>query len=271
MAMERMNDARFDFVFVCLRVLSPVVLLAPVAVSACGGSETAGVNSGPKLPEGAHSETVDHEDCSDSGHRVEVLDSNGDGKPDIRRVFDKGSGHELCRVVDLNHDGKPDLYEYFDASGTVRRREFCYDDTGIVNAIEHYEGGKLARREYDAGGQHRIDTWDWFDPATPLDPKTGRPAHPARRERDTTGDGMVDQWWTWNGDKITIAVDRTGDGKPDPDTAIVLGGGDDAGTPAGGGGGGASSGPDGGAASTPPAPAVDGGAPAASAADGGKR
>lgn len=93
-----------------------------------------------------------------------------------------------------------------------------------MNAIETYEGGKLVSREYDTSGQHKVDTWEWFDPGATADPKTGRPAHPTRRERDTTGHGMVDQWWTWDGDKVSIATDRDGDGKPDPASAIVLGG-----------------------------------------------
>ncbi len=195
--------------------------LLPLAASACGGSEH---SSSAKSPETARAEALQHEDCSQSGRRVDLLDTNGDGKTDITRVYDKSSGHEICRISDLTHDGRPDMYEYFDDSGTVRRREFCYDDTGLVNAIEHYESGKLVRREYDAAGQHHIDTWDFFDPNVAPDPKTGRPAHPTRRERDTTGDGHVDQWWTWNGDKITIAVDSSGDGKPDPESTIVLGG-----------------------------------------------
>lgn len=233
-----MNEPRFDSsrVWPCaagralrgVAAVAPATLVALVVCAACGGGKS-GVG-GSKLPEGAHSEALDHENCSDSGHQVQTLDTNSDGKDDIRRVFDKGSGKELCRVVDLNHDGKPDLYEYFESDGsTVRRREFCYDDTGVVNAIEHYEGGKLVRREFDTSGQHRIDTWDWFDPSAPTDAKTGKPKHPSRRERDTTGDGQVDQWWTWDGDRVTIAYDRTGDGKPDPEATIVLGGADDAG------------------------------------------
>jgi hypothetical protein len=158
-------------------------------------------------------------------------------------------------VADVNHDGKPDLYEYFDAAGNVRRREYCYDDLGVVNAVEYYEAGKLVRREYDVSGRHRIDTWDWFDPNAPVDATTGRPAHPIRRERDTTGDGRVDQWWTWNGDQLSIANDRNGDGKPDTDTAIVIGG--DGGAPQGAAA----------AATAPP----DAGAPAASTSDGGSR
>lgn len=196
--------------------VAAAVATAGVPVAGCGGAD-AGVAT--KTPGGAQAEKYVHEKCS-SDH-IESLDTNGDGKPDIQRVLD-GSGHELCRIVDLDHDGRPDMYEFFDASGAVRRREFCYDESGAVNAIELYQGGKLAQREYDISGQHRIDTWDWFDVNAPIDAKTGRPAHPTRRERDTRGNGRVDQWWSWDGDKITIAVDRTGDGKPDPDATIVL-------------------------------------------------
>jgi hypothetical protein len=123
-------------------------------------------------------------------------------------------GREVCRVSDLDFDGKPDLYTYFDASGQVRRRETDFDGNGIVNAIEHYEGGKLSVVEIDATNDGKIDTWDVFDPAT---------GKRVRRERDLNGDGRVDQWWTWEGDKITILVDKNDDGQPDPDSAVVWG------------------------------------------------
>lgn len=197
-------------------LLLAIALSGPLA-GACGGAE----GPGSRLASGSHDEAISHEACE--GGSIQSVDTNGDGKPDIQHVTK--DGREVCRVVDLNRDGKPDLYEYFDATGAIRRREFCYDETGAVNAIETYERGKLVERQYDISGQHRIDTWDWFDPNAPVDPKTGRPVHPTRRERDTTGDGRVDQWWTWDGDKVTIAVDRTGDGKPDPDATIVLGAG----------------------------------------------
>jgi hypothetical protein len=204
--------------------LVAAVAFAPFAGLACGGGEKAAASAATPA-KGGRSEVIDHERCDLSSGNIVALDTNGDGKPDIRRVYD-GAKHELCRVTDLNHDGKADLYEYFDASGAIRRREFCYDDTGEVNAVEIYQGGKLVQREYDTMGQHKIDTWDWFDPNAPIDGKTGRPAHPARRERDIRGAGVVDQWWTWNGDKVSIATDRNGDGKPDPESVIVLGGDD---------------------------------------------
>jgi hypothetical protein len=201
--------------------------LAAVAAAACGSAEKPGAQAAVAQPTSQRSKTIEHERCDVSGSHVEALDTNGDGKPDIQRVYDE-SKHELCRVVDLNHDGKPDLYEYFDDGGAIRRREFCYGDTGEVNAVETYEAGKLVQRGYDTTGQHKIDTWDWFDPKAPIDSKTGRPAHPIRRERDVRGGGMIDQWWTWEGDKVSIATDRNGDGRPDPESVIVLGG-DDAG------------------------------------------
>ncbi len=211
------------------RLLAACGAVALLSAPACGGDRTPA--SAAKSPSPFRPETFDHERCDDRGPNVLTVDTNGDGKPDIRRVFDakpddKGA-RELCRVVDLNHDGRPDLYEYFDASGAIRRREFCYDDTGVVNAIETYQGGKLVERVYDTTGQHKIDTWDWFDPNAQIDAKTGRPTHPSRRERDINGFGLINQWWTWNGDTVSIATDRNGDGKPDPESVIVLG--DDAG------------------------------------------
>jgi hypothetical protein len=207
--------------------------------AACGGGQAtvAPSNATPQQRGTAYPETIASEGCSESGRRVELLDVNGDQKADIHKVFDKGSGKELCRVTDLNHDGKPDLIEYFDDGGNVRRREYCYDNDGLVNAIEYYDAGKLVRREYDTTHRHKIDTWDWFDASGDLDAKTGRPKHPKHRERDTTGNGKINEWWDWAGDKVTIAVDTNGDGKPDPTSAVTL---NADGTPANTGGGGGS-------------------------------
>jgi hypothetical protein len=182
-------------------------------VGACGGGNEAG--SASKLPAGVRAEGMEHEACDERG-RTDAVDVDRDGKPDIRRVYDQG-GREVCRVTDLNHDGKPDMFEYYDASGQLRRREADFDDSGVVDLIEYYQDGKLIRKELDTTGQHRIDTWDYYDPAS---------GKLSRRERDTNHDGRVDQWWTYDGDKITIAVDKNGDDKPDPEHTIVLGGGE---------------------------------------------
>ena len=177
----------------------------------CGSDNASGVASA-KLPDGVRSQVIVHEACDESGNKVEMLDANNDGKPDIKKV--SKNGREICRITDLNHDGKPDMFEYYDATGQLRRREADYDDNGIVNSIEYFENGKLVRRELDTTNQGKIDTWDFFDPAT---------GQRTKRERDATGDGRVDQWWTYEGGNVTIAMDRNGDGLPDPDSTITLG------------------------------------------------
>lgn len=186
-----------------------VASLVLASASGCGGGDAAVAKA--KLPDGVRSQAIEHESCDESGHKTETVDVDNDGRPDIRRVYD--GAQEVCRISDLNRDGKPDLYEYYDKAGQLRRREADYDDNGLVNAIELYEGGKLVRAELDTTNQGRIDTWDTFDPST---------GKRTKRERDTTGDGRVDQWWAYNGDQVTIAMDKNGDGLPEPDAVITL-------------------------------------------------
>jgi hypothetical protein len=157
---------------------------------------------------------IEHEKCDASMGRVEMLDTDHDGKPELKQVFEKSTNRELCRVVDLNHDGKPDMYEYYNADGTLRRREGAYETSDAISEVQYFENGKLIKRERDTTGQRKIDTWDTYDPST---------GKLIKRERATKGDGKVDQWWTWEGDHITIAVDKNGDGHPDPGETVVVG------------------------------------------------
>ncbi len=181
---------------VCLLVVAPFAI-------ACGDKET----KSAQAPKGYRDVEIHHEDCDGKG-QAQTLDTNGDGKPEIKQILN--GGREVCRVTDLNHDGKPDQFTYFDGAGQVRRIEGGFQDTGLVSSVEIYEGGKLVRREFAAAGQDRLDTWDFFDPAT---------GKRVRRERDSNGDKRIDQWWTWDGDKVTILVDRNDDGEPDPEVA----------------------------------------------------
>jgi len=185
---------------------------ASVAIWACSSTPEKANGGEAKAPEGP--KELAHEKCDDSMGRVVVLDSEHTGKPELKQIFDKTTGRELCRVVDLNHDGKPDMYEYYDADGNIRRREGAYDNTDAISEIQIFEGGKLVRRERDTTGQRKVDTWDTYDPAS---------GKLIKRERDNNGDGKVDQWWTFEGNNVTIAVDKNGDGQPDPNDTITVG------------------------------------------------
>lgn len=176
----------------------------------CGGDKAA--NSNGKVPTPARPTTIDHEPCETKG-RVEQQDTNGDGKVDIKRVYD-AAGKEICRGTDFSRDGKPDFYEYYAADGQVRRREADYDDNGIANRVEYLENGKLLRVELDTTNHGKLDTWDFYDSAS---------GKRVKRERDSNGDGRIDQWWAWDGDNVTIQNDHDNDGEPDPNATIVYG------------------------------------------------
>ena len=81
--------------------------------------------------------------------------------------------------------------------------------------IEVFENGKLAKRE---ARHHRPGTGRYLGL---FRPHTGKIT---RRERDSTNDGRVDQWWTYDNDKVTIAMDKNGDRKPDPSDTVTIGG-----------------------------------------------
>jgi hypothetical protein len=196
-----MRLSSFKWVFAGLGS-SFALLAGSLAVGACGGDSS---GAAAKSPTGAHPTAIEHEPCNESGNKVVEM-------PGIRYVYGSG-GKEICRVADINQNKKPDIYQYFDKDGQIRRREADYDEDGVVEAIEIYEGGKLAQRHLDVAGQHRLDTWDTYDPGS------GRRI---RRERDNDGDGRVDQWWTWDADKVTIAFDKNNDGQPDPNDTITL-------------------------------------------------
>jgi len=181
---------------------------------ACSSSTTENKPTESAKAAADEGKTLQHEKCDKSMGRVEVLDTDHDGKPELLQVFNSNNV-EICRAVDFNHDGKPDMYEYYNADGTLRRREGAYEkDVEAISEIQYFEQGKLVRRERDTLGLRKIDTWDTYDPST---------GKLIKRERATKGDGKVDQWWTWESDHITIAVDKNGDGHPDPDATIMVG------------------------------------------------
>lgn len=242
------------------------VVAAMASVWACSSTETAKPAAAGDPKAAAIDETLQHEKCEASMGRAEVVDANNDGKADITQVYDPKSSHEICAITDLNHDGKAEMYEYWDDAGNLRRKEFSFENTDALTAVELYKGGKLTERRLDTTGQRRVDTWDFYD-------ESGRRI---KRERDTSNSGRVDQWWTFNSDgTITIAVDKNADGQPDPENTITVTAAGtavapDAGTPAS-----STSSADGGGPPPPPPPPVlmpeDAGSPRDAGADGGKK
>src|SRR5262245_52797977 len=87
------------------RLLGFVALLAAPAL-ACGGPDAAG-----DAPEGARGDQSVRFQCEPGGRRVESVDANNDGNPDIRHVFE--GARETCTQFDMNFDGSVDITRFY--------------------------------------------------------------------------------------------------------------------------------------------------------------
>ena len=182
--------------------LGGVLLLA----AGCAGSGAAGdgARTGGMIKRDT---TIKHEACDTAG-ASEKIDANNDGRPDIFIV--REGAVESCRAVDLNFDGVIDSFSYNDGSGRLRRREYDYDRDGQIDEIATYSGGVLTEKDQATSMVRKLDTWDFYQNGAL-----------ARSERDSNGDGIIDQWWEYTKPGCpTIHADVNNDGKPDPGATV---------------------------------------------------
>ena len=172
----------------------------------CNGAAGAGANSASNFT--ARDTQVAHEKCDVTSDTVEKIDANGDGKPDITIV--REGGRELCRAVDLNFDGVVDAYSYFDSANQLRRRENDYDKDGQIDEISTFKGGQIAQKDQSTALAQHLDTWDFYQAGVLV-----------RTERDSNGDGVIDQWWEYPKPGCPlIHADMNNDGRPDPGATV---------------------------------------------------
>ena len=131
-------------------------------------------------------------------------DSDGNGKVDTWSYMD---GARVVRIeIDKNEDGKLDRWEYYDANQKLEK-------IGTSRA----QDGKEDSWSYLAadGSIERIDV------SPKRDGKNSRVEHYQQgvlisAEEDSDGDGRMDKWETYAGDRLaSIAFDTTHRGTPD--------------------------------------------------------
>jgi hypothetical protein len=179
-----------------------LAVLVPVA---CASSQS----QGPKGGGGPEGPKVDMARCDQSGKRVQNMDTNGDGKPDVWKLYQvqKQNGQDVevltCKQVDLNHDGKVDELVIFNDGGNRQMEKFDLDFDGKFDVTVFYEGGHRVREELDTNYDGKPDVWKFYEGDKLV-----------RMELDRDHNGRVDQWEYFEGGHLDrIGYDESGSGQ----------------------------------------------------------
>ncbi|MBI5516300.1 MAG: hypothetical protein HY909_21120 [Deltaproteobacteria bacterium] len=160
----------------------------------------------------------DHSRCNQNlpGRTATEYDTNGDGVPDVRKVYqllgESQDRHSvlICREADLNHDGTKDIYRFYNEEGRTLREEEDRDFDGRVDVVTFYENGEVVKREEDSNADGQVDVRVFF-----------RDHRPFRAEReiqhDNSPDFHPDYWEFYNnqGHVVRIGWDYDHDGRAD--------------------------------------------------------
>jgi hypothetical protein len=191
------------------------MLALTLALASCNG------NSGQESTSGDEKPVIDDRgrcpkpEADPRKLEVSDYDTNGDDRPDVRKVFlvfDVGRDRRtvlICREADLNGDGIKDLVRFYDDEGNVVREEGDRNFDGRVDVTTHFDAGEVVSKELDDNFDGRVEAKVFFE--------GGRIV---RVERDLTGrDPKVfrtDRWeYIEEGRIVRIGTDLDGDGKVD--------------------------------------------------------
>jgi hypothetical protein len=182
-------------------------------VPACGGQQKQLANPSMdlKVSQSDFGAKFDRSRCDDKGKQVVSLDANGDGKPDVIKLFLSASqdGHTVqelvCKQTDLDFDGKIDLVQYYGPGGELFMDEYSMDYSGKFNGRTFYQEGKKVRAEKDMNFDGKPDYFEFYEGGKLV-----------RVERDRSGNGKIDEWQYYEGGHLDrVGYDTTGSGRVD--------------------------------------------------------
>ena len=180
----------------------------------CGGTQkTAAGNpaSDLKLSQSDFGARFDRTRCDDQGKQVVSLDANGDGKPDVIKLFaaavqgDRQVQQMVCKQTDLDFDGKMDLVQYYGPNGELVMDEYSMNYSGKFNGRTFFQDGRKVRAEKDMDFDGKPDYFEIHEGGKLV-----------RIERDRDGDGKIDEWQYYEGGRLDrVGYDTTGSGRAD--------------------------------------------------------
>jgi hypothetical protein len=92
--------------------------------------------------------------CETNG-QPDLIDINGDGRPDIRKFVVRGK--EVCRETDLDLDGHPDTILVSDAGRGVSWTGSDFNNDGRCDHVEVRVDGKPTHEIVDTDGDGQPD------------------------------------------------------------------------------------------------------------------
>jgi hypothetical protein len=193
--------------------LFSIALGMAALVPACGGQQKQPANPSVdlKVSQSDFGAKFDRSRCDDKGKQVVSLDANGDGKPDVVKLFLSATqdGHTVqqlvCKQTDLDFDGKIDLVQYYGPGGELFMDEYSMDYSGKFNGRTFYQEGKKVRAEKDMNFDGKPDYFEFYEGGKLV-----------RVERDRTGNGKIDEWQYYEGGHLDrVGYDTTGSGRVD--------------------------------------------------------
>ncbi len=194
-------------------------LVAVLALEACSSTTNSARRVAIRTPSTLGTTSRDDHrrcDATGAGRSASEYDTNADGVPDVRKVFQVvGEGQEahsvlICREVDLNHDGTKDVFRFYNDAGRTLREEEDRDFDSRIDVVTYFDGGEVVRREFDTNGDGMVDMRMYY-----------RDHRPYRAERELQSDNAADfrpDYWEFydtRGHVVRIGTDYDHDGRAD--------------------------------------------------------
>lgn len=189
--------------------LACFVLAVSLAAGACGSSNKAEEDDGIEIDNKPKVTTTQEDD-----YLVQHFDLDGEGEYDVVKYIEtyedpENPGVTKRRIrkkkVDLNTDGTFDVLREYDKEGVIQRERVDNDLDGTPDVINHFENGSLKRKEVLAD-----------DGETVVAVRIYSGDEVSKVEKDTNGDGKMDQFEYYQNEKIQrIGTDNNADGKID--------------------------------------------------------
>src|SRR5262249_16707419 len=149
-----------------------VATLSTLVVAGCGGASDSNRQLVRRRVSHIQSSTSQEDrsrcDASLAGRTASEYDTNGDGIPNVRKVYQTvGEGNEVqaslgCREVDLNHDGIKDMFRFYNDEGRTVREEEDRNFDGRIDVITYFDNGEVIRREFDTNGDGMVDMRTYY-------------------------------------------------------------------------------------------------------------